>query len=226
MSSPALHPGTHGHPKAGGSTPGTCCWGAAESRDQQGAQILPRAPLCLSSMPIAGGHQHPATLLGMAWPASVSRVRRTGGTAPILTTVSCRLVIKSLRRTMGPVNPFTMGLIANQTDFTLAVPLAMRLREGGLLVGWGVRKAPWVPTAPTILPIPVPGPVTRQESSRWSLEWNWGLPGWQTLGQGLAWAPASSSTRAEQGLGLPAAPGSPGAASRPCQNIPYPSAGL
>lgn len=134
---PPLHPRTCGHPKTGGSTPGTCCWGAAESRDQQGAQILPRAPLCLASMPTMGDHQHPATLLGMAWPASVSRVRRTGGTAPILTTASCRLIVKSLRRTMGPVNPFTMGLIANQTDFTLAVPLAMRLHGEGLL-GWGV----------------------------------------------------------------------------------------
>lgn len=53
-----------------------------------------------------------------------------GKTLPALPDANCQSSHSS--RQWGPANPFTMGLIANQTDFTLPVPLTMRLGgEGG-----------------------------------------------------------------------------------------------
>lgn len=67
-------------------------------------------------------------------------------------TARCKFIVKSLIQTMGPANPFTMGLIANQTDFTLAVPLTMRLRGEGLLGGvrrlCGCSRLPLAPPSP------------------------------------------------------------------------------
>lgn len=127
-----MHPETHRDPKTGGAATGVlrvvgiskvlrchcCAWRPWPS---QGSPCTP--PLCQAQ---------PRQTLPV-W--SEGRGKRSQRSIIIIITARCKFIVKSLIQTMGPANPFTMGLIANQTDFTLAVPLTMRLRGEGLLGG-------------------------------------------------------------------------------------------
>jgi len=109
MSSPPLHPETHGHPKAGGATPGTWVLLVAEVGKVLG--VPRRAPCCLAPVPVSGVRQHPGAVPGAASPGSVRPGEGTRGRSRRSSSVAarCELVVQSLIPAMGSGESFYNG---------------------------------------------------------------------------------------------------------------------